>query len=345
MIQAGIVGATGYAGLELARILYNHPSAAIQKLGSVSRAGETVGSLYPHTKALADRVYEEMDPAAWGKDCDVIFTCLPHEASAEMVARLKPYGKPVIDFSGAYRYDDPAVYARSYGAHPHPELLPQAVYGLTELYREQVKHAKIVANPGCFTTCSILALTPVIAAGLIDIENIVIDAKTGVSGAGRSPSQDLHFCEVHDNFKAYKVAAHRHTSEIEQELSKAAGKPLVLSFTPHLLPVKRGILETIYCTLPHDAGHGDIMAAYKKYYGNEPFITLYGEGKLPELKHVVGANDLHIGWVVDKRLNRLIIIAALDNLVKGAAGQAVQNMNVLFDRPETEGLESLAWYL
>lgn len=346
MIYAGIMGATGYAGLELCRILSGHPSVTIEKLGSQSYAGKKVGELYPQLKPLRDYMYEKTDPESWAASCDVIFTCLPHEASVEAVAAFAPYGKPVIDFSGAYRYDDPDVYAQWYQpAHAHPDLMKKAVYGLTELNRDAVKSAGIIANPGCFTTCSILSLTPAVATGIIDTGGIVIDAKTGASGAGRSPSQALHFTEVHDNLKAYKVAAHRHTSEIEQELSKAAGQPLALAFTPHLLPVKRGILETIYCTLPEKISHADVMAVYEKYYGDEPFITLYPEGTLPELKHVVGSNELHIGFVVDTRLNRLLIFAALDNMIKGAAGQAVQNMNVRFGLPETEGLLSPAWYL
>ena len=346
MIYAGIMGATGYAGLELSRILSGHPSVTIGKLGSASYAGKKVGELYPQLKSLHDRVYEETDPRSWAEACDVIFTCLPHDASVEAVAQFAPYGKPVIDFSGAYRYDDPDVYAQWYQPpHAHPDLLNRAVYGLTERYRDAIRSADIIANPGCFTTCSILTLTPAVASGFVDTGNIVIDAKTGASGAGRKPSQAFHFTEVHDNLKAYKVAAHRHTSEIEQELSKAAGKPLALSFTPHLLPVKRGILETIYCTLPKPVSHADVMDIYREYYGDEPFITLYPEGQLPELKHVVGSNELHIGWVVDTRLNRLLLFAALDNMIKGAAGQAVQNMNVRFGLPETEGLLSPAWYL
>lgn len=346
MIYAGIMGATGYAGLELCRILSGHPSVTIEKLGSKSFAGKKAGELYPQLKPLHDKVYEEADPESWAASCDVIFTCLPHEASVEAVAQFAPYGKPVIDFSGAYRYDDLDVYAQWYQPpHAHPDLMAKAVYGLTELSRDAVKSADIIANPGCFTTCSILALTPAIASGIIHTDDIVIDAKTGASGAGRSPSQALHFTEAHDNLKAYKVAAHRHTSEIEQELSKAAGKSLAISFTPHLLPVKRGILGTIYCTLPETVSHADVMALYQQYYGDEPFITLYPEGTLPELKYVVGSNELHIGWVVDTRLNRLLIFSALDNMIKGAAGQAVQNMNVRFGLPETTGLKSPAWYI
>lgn len=345
MIRAGIMGATGYAGLELCRLLCGHPSVSIVKLGSEGSAGTPVTDLYPQLKPLSGMAYEAMDPEIWADTCDVIFTALPNGVSSHTVADLVSRGATVIDLSADYRYDDPAAYARSYGEHPHPELLAQSVYGLTELYRDRIKGAKIIGNPGCYTTCSILALTPAIAAGLVNTGDIVIDAKSGATGAGRKPGQDLHFCEVTDNFKAYKVTTHRHTSEIEQELSKAAGKPLALSFTPHLLPVKRGILETIYCTLPYSLTHADVMAAYRERYGSEPFITLYPEGKIPELKYAVGSNEAHIGWVVDTRLNRLIIVAAIDNLIKGAAGQAVQNMNVLFDLPETAGLMGPAWYL
>jgi len=343
MIRACVLGATGYAGEELVRLLHGHPEVEIKALCSHSSAGKPLSELYPGwmgVQGLPELSEVEIKPDDW----DVAFVSLPHGASKEIVPALYEAGLKVIDLSGDFRYDDPAVYERWYkDAHSAPELLKEAVYGLPELHREAIKKTRLVGNPGCYTTCSILALAPVVKAGLVDTGSIIIDAKSGATGAGRGLSEQTHFSELDESMKAYKVATHRHTSEIEQELSKLSGKAIELSFTPHLLPIKRGILATCYanCT----ASPEEVAAAYTAFFKDEPFVTVYPYGKLPELKHVVGSNRVAIGFVVDARLKRLIVVSCIDNLIKGAAGQAVENMNLMFGLPETSGLPLAAWNL
>ncbi len=255
-------------------------------------------------------------------------------------------GLKVIDLSGDFRYDDPAVYAEWYGQeHSSPELLAESVYGLCELYRDKVRTARLVGNPGCYTTCSILGAYPLLASGAASNENIIIDAKSGVTGAGRGLTQQVHFCECTENMKAYKVAKHRHTSEIEQELSKAAGKMTMVSFTPHLIPVKRGILSTIYINLKKKLTTAEVLDIYREFYKDEFFVRVMDEGVLPETKNVAGSNFVDIGAVVDERLGRAVIVSAVDNIVKGAAGQAVQNMNLMFGLDEKTGLDRAGFYL
>ncbi|MGI6151347.1 MAG: N-acetyl-gamma-glutamyl-phosphate reductase [Christensenellales bacterium] len=344
MIKAGIAGATGYVGLELTRILSSHPKVSSLNLSSRSGAGQDMCSAY---SSLAGYDLPELfptDAAKLARECDVVFTALPHAASAELVAELYSQGATVIDMSADFRYDDEHVYSHWYGiAHPCPELMKQAVYGLPELYRETIARSKIIGNPGCYTTCSILALAPLVKHGLIEPSSIVIDAKSGATGAGRSPSVDKLLTELFGNCKAYSVAKHRHTSEIEQELSKLGGSAVTLSFTPHLLPINRGILATSYATLAGKRSAKELLDVYCAFYADEPFVTVLPEGSLPELKHVVGTNRVCIGLAVDERTNRVIVVSALDNLIKGAAGQAVQNMNIVFGFPETEGLFALPW--
>ncbi|MDP2892656.1 MAG: N-acetyl-gamma-glutamyl-phosphate reductase [Bacillota bacterium] len=345
MVKASILGATGYAGMELTRLITSHPQAEIAHLVSQSFAGKPYSAIY-QSFASSGMMLEEMDISKISGDSDIIFASLPHGTSAETVKALYDRGCRVIDMSADYRYNDPAVYEKWYGApHAFPELLKSSVYGLTEFYRKKIRGARLVGNPGCYTTCAILSLAPLMKSSVIDHHGIIIDAKSGATGAGRSPNEALHFCEVDENIKAYNVAKHRHTSEIEQELSLLHGGEIVVSFTPHLLPVKRGILATIYCPLADTASHKDILSLYRGFYKDEPFITLHEEGSLPEVKFVVGSNCIHIGFVVDKRTKRLIIVSALDNLVKGAAGQAVQNMNVMFGITESTGLSRTGWYL
>ena len=341
MIKASVMGATGYAGIELTRLLYGHPQVQIAHLCSPSSAGEAVEKGYGSFAGTGLRL-EDLPAEDLAAESDVVFTSLPHGASAENVAKLHGLGVKVIDLSGDFRYRDVAIYEQWYKvAHPYPKLLQTAVYGLPEWHREQIKAASLVGNPGCYTTCSILALAPLLASGAISPRGIVIDAKSGVSGAGKKPSPALHYCEVDESMKAYGVATHRHTSEIEQELSAAAGEQIILSFTPHLVPLKRGILATCYA---QDLG-GDLPAAYEKAYAGEPFIKVLPEGELPELKHVVGSNRCHIGFVRDARAGKIVVVSAIDNLIKGAGGQAVQNMNLMFGLPERMGLEALPWYL
>ncbi len=343
MVKTSVIGATGYAGAELMRLLTAHRKVTVTHAVSKSYAGQSLSRLYPSFYSN-DYLLEKVDFDAICADSDIVFTCLPHGASTETAVQLLSHGVRVIDLSGDFRYNDAKIYEQWYKqAHSAPELLAESVYGMPELYRERIKKARIVGNPGCYTTCSILALYPLLKAGIIEPDGIIIDAKSGVTGAGRSEKLANSFCEVDESLKAYGVATHRHTSEIEQELSLAAGQDVVVSFTPHLLPIKRGILSTIYATPRAGVDEAAIAAAYA-VYKDEPFVQFTG-GVLPEIKHIAGSNNCAVGFVLDKRTNRLIIVSCLDNLVKGAAGQAVQNMNILCGFDESEGLEKTGWYL
>ncbi len=343
MVKASVVGATGYAGAELMRLLTAHQQVTVMHAISKSFAGQKMSDVYPSFFS-SDYSLEELDYDSVAKDSDIVFTCLPHGASAETAAQLLARGVKVIDLSGDFRYNDISVYESWYKVkHAAPELLAESVYGMPELYRERIKKARLIGNPGCYTTCSILAVYPLLKAGIIESGGIIIDAKSGVTGAGRSEKLANSFCEVDESIKAYGVATHRHTSEIEQELGLAAGMEVAVSFTPHLLPVKRGILSTIYLTPKTGVTEADIVAAYAMYK-DEPYVQVTGS-RLPELKHVNGSNNCAIGYVLDQRVNRLIVVSCLDNLIKGAAGQAVQNMNLVCGFEETAGLNNTGWYL
>ena len=349
MIKAGIIGATGYAGAELARLLLMHPEAEIVRYGSKSYTGESFAKQYPNVFGLVDEICGDDDLASLAEEADVIFTATPQgfcagQMNEEILAKTK-----VIDLSADFRLKDVAVYEKWYGIeHAAPQFLPEAVYGLCELNREKVKTARLVANPGCYTTCSILALYPLVEEGLIDPRTIIIDAKSGTSGAGRGAKQPNLFCEVNENIKAYGVATHRHTPEIEEQLGAAAGETITLNFTPHLVPMNRGILVTAYAGLSKAGEPGEAAAkireVYEKYYKEETFVRLLPEGSCPETKWVEGSNYTDISFTVDPRTNRVIVMAALDNLVKGAAGQAVQNMNILFGLPENTGLQMIPMF-
>lgn len=346
MIKAAVMGATGYAGAELVRLLSGHPDVKITHLTSNSYAGEKISGIYPSLRGINDMVLEKADAYTICKDSDVVFTALPHGVSKEVIPVLWESGVKIIDFSGDYRYDNAKVYEKWYGQpHSSPELLAQSVYGLCELYRDKIKNARLIGNPGCYTTCSILALYPLLAGGAAEAKNIIIDAKSGVTGAGRGANLDTQFCECTESVKAYKVATHRHTSEIEQELSKAAGEEIILSFTPHLIPMKRGIFATCYANLKAPAKTADIVKLYEDFYKGEHFVRVYPEGKLPKTNYVAGSNFADIGITVDERLNRAVIVSCIDNLIKGAAGQAVQNMNIMFGVSEKTGIDMPAFYM
>ncbi|MBQ4515742.1 MAG: N-acetyl-gamma-glutamyl-phosphate reductase, partial [Clostridia bacterium] len=322
-----------------------HKEVTLTMLVSQSYKGMKISEVYPSLRGVCDVVCEELDADKAAENCDVVFTALPHGASKEVIPSLYEKGLKVIDLSGDFRYNDKEVYAAWYGQeHSSPELLDVSVYGLPELHREEIKKTTLIGNPGCYTTCSIMGLAPLLANKAIETKNIIIDAKSGVSGAGRSLSIDNHFCECTESLKAYKVATHRHTSEIEQELSLVAGEDITLSFTPHLIPMKRGILATIYANLKKPYTKDELIKMVKDFYKDEYFVRVYDSG-LPETNHVAGSNFIDIGLEVDTRLNRVIIISAIDNLIKGAAGQAVQNMNLLFGFDETEGLKNAGLYL
>lgn len=345
MIKAAVLGATGYAGIELVRLLTNHGEVSLEVLGSHSFAGQKISDVYKSFNHVLEKECEELDLDKAAK-CDIAFTALPHGASKTVIPSLIERGLKVIDLSGDYRYDDAAVYEEWYGEkHSSPELLEESVYGLPELHREKIKGARLIGNPGCYTTCSILGAAPLLANKIGDTKNIIVDAKSGVTGAGRTSALPYSFCECTENTKAYKVAAHRHTSEIEQELSNIAGENIMISFTPHLIPQKRGILSTIYVNLNRPSSSEELVEMYKEYYKNEFFVRVKEAGELPETKHVAGSNFVDIGVVYDKRLQRAVVVSALDNIVKGAAGQAVQNMNLLFGLDEKTGLANPGFYL
>ncbi len=343
MVKVSVIGATGYAGAELMRLLVSHKEVEVVHAVSKSFAGQQLSAIYPSFMSR-DFLLEEMDLGTIAKDSDIVFTCLPHGASASAVPALLEGGTRVIDLSGDFRYRDADVYEAWYKqTHTAKELLGKSVYGMPELYRDKIAATKLVGNPGCYTTCAILALYPLLKNGMIDSHGIIVDAKSGVSGAGRSEKLANAFCEVNESVKAYGVGTHRHTSEIEQELSFAANETVVISFTPHLLPIKRGIISTIYAAPKAGITDADIADVYAMYK-DEPFVKVSGS-TLPEIKHVTGSNNCAIGYVFDKRAGRLVIVSCLDNLIKGAAGQAVQNMNILCGIDESEGLNNIGWYL
>lgn len=345
MINASVIGATGYSGMELLSILCNHKEVTVKHATSQTYSEKKLSDIYENFSLLGEIILENFDPEVILKDSDVVFLCTPHGVSASIVNELYGKGVKIIDLSGDFRYDNLKTYEHWYNFdHKCPELLDKAVYGLCEIYRDKIKSSDFIANPGCYTTTSILPLYPLLKAGLIKSDHIIIDAKSGVTGAGRKSKVDYSYSEVNENFKAYGIATHRHTSEIEEQLTKASGNDTTISFTPHLLPVNRGILATIYADL-NGAGSEDIAKCYEEAYGNEQFVHVHKEGKLPELKHIQHSNACHIGYVIDKRLNRLVVVSCLDNLVKGASGQAVQNMNIIMGLDENMGLSNLGSYV
>ena len=338
MIKVGIIGATGYAGSELVRLITQHPKAELVTMTSQSYAGQEYKEVYSNYSHL-DYVCEEEHIEEMAEKCDVIFLALPHgvaskKINADILSKTK-----IIDLGADFRIQDVDVYEKWYTTHYSKDILPEAVYGLCEINRDKIKGKRIVANPGCYTSCSILSLYPLVKEGMIDLSSIIIDAKSGATGAGRGLSLGNHYCELNESVKAYKVASHRHTPEIEEQLSIAAGQDIVLNFTPHLIPMDRGILATCYATLNKKYTYDDIRKAYEKHYCNEHFIRLTKEGVFPETKWVKGSNFVDIGFTVDERTNRVIVIGALDNLFKGAAGQAVQNMNIIMGIEETTGID------
>ena len=340
MIKAGIIGATGYAGGELVRILTAHKDVEIKWYGSRSYIDQKYASVYQNLFQIVDAVCMDDNMEELAEQVDVIFTATPQGLCASLVNEQILSKVKIVDLSADFRIKDVSVYEKWYGIeHKSPQFIEEAVYGLCEVNREEVKKARLVANPGCYTTCSILTAYPLAKEGLIDMSTLIIDAKSGTSGAGRGAKTANLFCEVNENMKAYGVATHRHTPEIEEQLGYASGEEVVLNFTPHLVPMNRGILATEYAKLKKDVSWEEVKAIYDKYYEDEKFIRVLDKGICPETKWVEGSNDVDIGFQIDPRTKRIIMMGAIDNLVKGAAGQAVQNMNLMFGLPEREGLE------
>lgn len=340
MIKVGIIGATGYAGGELVRILMGHKEAEIVWYGSRSYIDQKYADVYRNMFQIVDAKCMDDNIEALADQVDVIFTATPQGFLASVINENILGKTKIIDLSADFRIKDVKVYEKWYGIeHKSPQFIEEAVYGLCEVNRDKVKGARLIANPGCYTTCSILTAYPLAKEGIIDMRTLIVDAKSGTSGAGRGAKVPNLFCEVNENMKAYGVASHRHTPEIEEQLGYASGENVTISFTPHLVPMNRGILATEYATLKKDVTGEEVKAIYDKYYADEKFVRVLGEGVCPETKWVEGSNYVDIGFKLDSRTNRIVMMGAIDNLVKGAAGQAVQNMNLLFGLPESEGLE------
>ncbi|MDD5072455.1 MAG: N-acetyl-gamma-glutamyl-phosphate reductase [Candidatus Omnitrophica bacterium] len=336
-LNVAVVGATGYAGCELIKILLVHPEVAITSVSGKVEKAEKISEIFPLFKGRLDLVCGNVDVPAILKAADLIFLALPHKVSMLFVPDFLKAGKKVVDLSADYRLKDAGVYEKWYGAkHTSAALLKDAVYGLPELYKKEIARSKFIANPGCYPTGSILGCAPLVSKGFVDTDQIIIDAKSGVTGAGRTASLALNFAELNENFKAYKINQHQHMPEIDQELSGAAGSKIGVTFTPHLVPMNKGILSTIYFTLKEETGTADLLALYKRFYKDAPFVRILDEGVFPETKNVYSTNFCDIGIKVTGK--RAIVVTAIDNLWKGAASQAVQNMNLMMGFDETAGL-------
>lgn len=339
MIKVGIIGSTGYAGQELVRILLGHKEAQIRWFGSRSYIDRPYASVFQNMFRLVPDICKGEDLQKLCEEVDVVFTATPQGLCASLVSEEVLSKIKVIDLSADFRIKDVKVYEDWYGIeHKSPGFIPEAVYGLCEFNRDKIKDARLVANPGCYPTCSFLSIYPVAKAGLIDMKSLIIDAKSGTSGAGRGAKLANLYCEVNESIKAYGVASHRHTPEIEEQLSYASGQDTVVNFTPHLVPMNRGILVTAYADLKQETDSEEIRGLYRKAYDKETFVRLLPEGICPETRWVEGSNYVDVNFKLDPRTNRIIMMGAMDNLVKGAAGQAVQNMNLMFGLPEDTGL-------
>lgn len=344
MIKAAIFGASGYTGQELTRILSAHPEVKLVAVTSRRFAGQPVSAVFPSLQGLSSLKYQNATPDQISKNCDVVFLALPHGVSMNIAPEFIKAGKKVIDLSADYRIRDLKTYETWYAKHVSARLIKDAVYGIPELYRATIRKKKLVANPGCYPTSIILGLAPALKKNLLDVSTIIADSASGVSGAGREPLTGSLFCEVDSGFKAYKVGKHRHLPEIEQELNALAGRKFPISFTPHLLPVKRGILSTIYAKMKKESSLQDLHSLYSAFYAKEKFVRICPAGVYPNISSMCGSNYCDIGLAVDSRTKRIIIMAAIDNLIKGAAGQAVQNMNIMCGLPEDTGLRIAPLY-
>ncbi|WHY87529.1 N-acetyl-gamma-glutamyl-phosphate reductase [Neobacillus novalis] len=344
-MKAAIIGGTGYGSIELVRLINKHPYLKIGSVVSNSQAGESFSEIYPHITDIIDQPLEIFDTESLCNKNDVVFLATPSGISKNLVPQLFEKGIMCIDLSGDFRLRSGKEYERWYKHSPSHEIfLHQATYGLSEIYSEEIKNSTLIANPGCYSTASLLGLLPIIKTNIVDLDSIIIDAKSGVSGAGRGLSITSHFAEINENLKAYKLGAHQHIPEIEQVLQDEAGSPITITFTPHLVPMTRGIMCTVYISLKEDVTTNEIHQLYSEFYKNKPFIRVRPEGTLPATKEVLGSNYCDIGLHVDPRTNRLTIISVIDNLVKGAAGQAIQNVNLMNGWDERTGLEDVPMY-
>ena len=342
MIKAGIIGSTGYAGGELARLLLQRDDIEIKWYGSRSYIDQKYASIYRNMFRIVDDACMDDNMKELADQVDVVFTATPQGLCASLVDEDVLSKVKVIDLSADFRIKDVSVYEKWYKlTHASPRFIGEAVYGLPEINREKVKRARLIANPGCFPTCSFLSTYPLVKEGLIDPNTIIIDAKSGTSGAGRGSKVDSLYCEVNENTKAYGVASHRHTPEIEEQLSCAAGKPVTISFTPHLVPMNRGILVTAYASLTKKVSYEEVKAVYDKYYRDEYFVRVLEKDVVPQTRWVEGSNFADVNFKIDTRTNRVVMMGAIDNMVKGAAGQAIQNMNLMFGLPENTGLKQI----
>ena len=345
MIKVGIIGSTGYAGGELVRLLMNHKEAEIKWFGSRSYVDKKYADVYQNFFQIVDDKCMDDNMEALANEVDVIFTATPQGLCASLVNEDILNKVKIVDLSADFRIKDVATYESWYGIeHKSPQFIEEAVYGLCEINRKDIKNARLIANPGCYPTCSTLSIYPLAKEGLIDMSTVIIDAKSGTSGAGRGAKVDNLYCEVNENIKAYGVANHRHTPEIEEQLSYASGEEVLLNFTPHLVPMNRGILITAYAALKKDVTYEEVKAVYDKYYANEKFVRVLEKDVCPQTKWVEGSNYVDVNFKIDPRTKRIIMMGAMDNLVKGAAGQAVQNMNLMFGLKESEGLELIPMF-
>jgi N-acetyl-gamma-glutamyl-phosphate reductase len=337
--KVAVIGASGYAGLELVRLLARHPGCELAALTSLEYPGQPFSQVFPALAGIVDLPFSQESEEEIAGQVEVVFTAIPHQAAMGIIPLFLARGCRVVDLSADFRFREVVLYEKWYQAHTAPELLAEAVYGLPELHREEVRRARLVGNPGCYPTCVILGLAPLARAGLLQPDSVIADCKSGVSGAGRQALLGLSFCEVNDGFRAYKVLEHRHTPEMEQELSLLAGKPVQVTFTPHLVPMSRGILGTLYASLTESRSEAELRDLYREFYQGHPFVRLLPPGSLPDTRNVRGANFCDLALRVDEAGRRVIVLSAIDNLNKGAAGQAVQNFNLMVGFPETAGLD------
>ncbi|MCX5851080.1 MAG: N-acetyl-gamma-glutamyl-phosphate reductase [Deltaproteobacteria bacterium] len=341
MIKTGIYGASGYTGQELLRLLLRHPGVKVAAVTSRTYKGKKVADVFPAFRNLTDLQFMDASPDETASRCDVVFIALPHGDAMAAAVVFHRAGVKVIDLSADFRLRDVKVYEKWYAPHTAPELLADSVYGLPECYRDAIRKAKLVANPGCYPTSVILGLAPLVKGTHADLSSIIVDSKSGVSGAGRTPELGMLFCEVSEGFKAYKIGVHRHAPEMEQELSALAGSNVSVVFVPHLIPVNRGILSTMYVSLKVKKSAAELIGIYREFYRDEPFVRVYDEGSFPSIASVRGSNFCDIGLAVDTRSGRAIVMSCIDNLVKGAAGQAIQNMNIMCGFDEGMGLDAV----